>query len=101
MYQSILEFPKEKLHVVDFLVEDESTTDKDLINYYYQIIESSIPKSTREDSLCKDFMGTFESILLKATKTEDKKRLFIQYYRILAADAAYKSLLKKVSKYLD
>lgn len=96
-----LEFPKEKLSIVDFIVEDEATTDTDLVNYYYQVIEGSIPKETREDSLCKEFIMTFEGIIGQAKEVEDKKRIFVQYYRILAADAAYRSLLKKVGKYIE
>ena len=100
MKKSLLEFPTDKLFVVDFLVEDETTTDSDLVNYYYQLIEYSIPRSTLDDSLCKEFILTFSSILSKTSRTEDKKKIFVQYYRILAADAAYRSLLKKVSYYL-
>ncbi len=95
-----LEFPPEKLFVVDFIVEDESTTDKDLIIYYYQLIEGSIPASTRENILCKSFIQTFEAIINKAKKTEDKKRIFVQYYQVLVADAAYRSLMQKVNYYL-
>ena len=101
MRNQILDFPLEKLNIVDFIVEDETTTDKDLVNYYYQVIECTIPQSTREDALCREFIMTFESIVTRTTLSEDKKKIFIQYYKILAADAAYRNLLKRVGHLIE
>lgn len=75
---------EEQLKVVDFILEDESTVDQDLVTYFHQVVKDGVPEETIKSSTCQISLANFTVSKMEICRSWiNKKDYFILCYKEL------------------
>lgn len=98
------QLPKNVSDTIDFIVEDDCTTDEDLVNYFRQVMAQTLPEDIRHCEICAKAITYFNTSTLNwSSSWYSLKECFARSYKEVILYANVEGLriqfLRDKSKY--
>lgn len=98
------QLPEHVSDTIDFIVEDDCTTDEDLVNYFHQVMEKTLPEDIRHCEICSKAITYFNTSTLNwSSSWYSLKECFARSYKEVLLYANVEGLriqfLRDKSKY--
>lgn len=76
------QLPESVSDTIDFIVEDECTTDEDLVAYFHQVVEQTLPEDIRQCEICAKAITYFNTNTLNwSSSWYSLKECFARSYK--------------------